>query len=152
MFPARAYPFLTPGAAAAPYEYVSAFAKWSDEKTVMRFVVSDTPVNAAVLTEGISYGEKDGTGDVYATISMREYRALKAEPVDKTQNTMRSSEANIPTAETYTIKPGDTLSAICKKRYGDAFLYPKLAKYNGIKNPNLIYAGHTLKIPPKSQL
>ena len=43
----------------------------------------------------------------------------------------------------YTIKKGDTLSAIAK-RYGTTT--QALAKKNGIKNPNVIYPGRTLKI------
>lgn len=43
----------------------------------------------------------------------------------------------------YTVKKGDTLSAIAKK-YGTT--YQQIAKDNGISNPNLIYAGQTLKI------
>ena len=44
---------------------------------------------------------------------------------------------------TYTVKKGDTLSAIAKQ-YGTT--YQEIAKANGISNPNLIYAGQTLKI------
>lgn len=44
---------------------------------------------------------------------------------------------------TYTVKTGDTLSAIAAK-YGTT--YQRLAEINGISNPNLIYAGQVLKI------
>ena len=44
---------------------------------------------------------------------------------------------------TYTVKKGDTLSAIAKQ-YGTT--YQEIAKANGISNPNLIYAGQTLNI------
>ena len=53
---------------------------------------------------------------------------------------------------TYKIKYGDTLSGICRKFYGDSGLYNKLAIFNGIKNPNLIYAGTVIQIPDKSNL
>lgn len=43
----------------------------------------------------------------------------------------------------YTVKSGDTLSAIAK-RYGTT--YQKIAKDNGIKNPNLIYPGQVFVI------
>lgn len=43
----------------------------------------------------------------------------------------------------YTVKKGDTLSAIAKK-YGTT--YQQIAKDNGISNPNKIYAGQTLTI------
>lgn len=45
--------------------------------------------------------------------------------------------------KTYTVKAGDTLSAIAK-RYGTT--YQKIAADNGIKNPNKIYVGQVLKI------
>lgn len=45
--------------------------------------------------------------------------------------------------KTYTVKKGDTLSAIAKK-YGTT--YQKIAKDNGIANPNLINVGQVLKI------
>lgn len=44
---------------------------------------------------------------------------------------------------TYTVKKGDTLSAIAKK-YGTT--YQQLAKDNGISNPNLIYVGQKINI------
>lgn len=43
----------------------------------------------------------------------------------------------------YTVQRGDTLSKIAS-RYGTT--YQKIAKDNGISNPNLIYAGQVLKI------
>ena len=44
---------------------------------------------------------------------------------------------------TYTVKSGDTLSAIAKK-YGTT--YQKIASDNGISNPNKIYPGQKLVI------
>ena len=44
----------------------------------------------------------------------------------------------------YTVVSGDTLSGIARK-YGTT--YQKLASYNGIANPNLIYVGQKIKIP-----
>ena len=46
-------------------------------------------------------------------------------------------------ATTYTVKKGDTLSAIAKQ-YGTT--YQQIAKDNNISNPNLIYAGQKLNI------
>lgn len=48
-----------------------------------------------------------------------------------------------PTTTSYKIKPGDTLSAIAKKFNTSV---SSLATSNKIKNPNLIFAGKTLKI------
>lgn len=52
-------------------------------------------------------------------------------------------ESTKPTEQTYTVKKGDTLSAIAKK-YGTTV--QALAKKNGIKDANKIYAGQVLKV------
>lgn len=44
----------------------------------------------------------------------------------------------------YTVKSGDTLSGICS-RYGAN--WKKVAEYNGLKNPHLIYPNQKIKIP-----
>ena len=46
-------------------------------------------------------------------------------------------------AEYYTVKSGDTLSAIAAK-YGTT--YQKLAQINGIKNPNIIVVGQRIRV------
>lgn len=48
-----------------------------------------------------------------------------------------------PKKEYYKIQKGDTLSGIAK-RYGTTV--NQLVKWNNIKNPNLIYAGHTIRV------
>lgn len=62
--------------------------------------------------------------------------------IDITKPTEKPSTTS--TGATYTVKKGDTLSAIAKK-YGTT--YAVLAAYNGIENPNLIYVGQVIKIP-----
>ncbi len=49
----------------------------------------------------------------------------------------------------YTVKSGDTLSAIALEWYGDASLYPRLfeANCNQLSDPNLIFPGQVLRIP-----
>ena len=51
--------------------------------------------------------------------------------------------APAPAARTYTVRPGDTLSGIAAK-YGTS--WQTLQKLNGIANPNLIYAGQTIRV------
>ncbi len=52
----------------------------------------------------------------------------------------------------YTIVSGDTLSKIAKEFYGNAMDYPKLFEANKevIKDPDLIYPGQKIRIPPKT--
>ena len=61
LLPAQAYPFLSPGAGTNPWLYLEQLERWVDKGTVVRWMVSGTPVNAAVLLEGVTYREQDGT-------------------------------------------------------------------------------------------
>lgn len=54
-----------------------------------------------------------------------------------------TSAPKTPTASTYTVKAGDTLSKIAAK-FGTT--YQELAKLNGIANPNKIYPGQVIKL------
>jgi nucleoid-associated protein YgaU len=51
----------------------------------------------------------------------------------------------------YEVKPGDSLSKIAKSEYGNANAWPKIFEANKdiLKDPNKIYPGQKLKIPPK---
>ena len=49
-------------------------------------------------------------------------------------------------SQPYTIKSGDTLSAVCLKFYGNANKYPEVAKANGV-DANNIPVGHTIQLP-----
>ena len=47
----------------------------------------------------------------------------------------------------YVVKPGDTLSGISKKFFGNAFYWPRLWEINPyIDNPHLIFPGETVKL------
>ncbi len=47
----------------------------------------------------------------------------------------------------YTVVKGDTLWGIAKRYYGNGNQYPKIAKANNIKNPDIIHVGQKLLIP-----
>ena len=120
-------------------------------------VITGTEINALVYIEDVTQGEQDGTGDRYVTVSVREHSDLEAVEVavnSGTQNNGRAPETSSGKTQSYTIVAGDTLSVICRRYYGKstAKYYNALAKYNGIKNPHLIYPGTTIQIPPESTL
>jgi nucleoid-associated protein YgaU len=47
----------------------------------------------------------------------------------------------------YDVQPGDTLSSIAQREYGDYTLYPVIERQNHIANPNVIDVGQQLLIP-----
>ena len=158
MFPARDYPFNTPGALTDPYYYVDVFTRWAREKAIVRYVVPGC-INCQVIVEEIAWEERDGTGDVYATIYLKEYQALEAVITEsggsgQTGNSGRTPAESGGGGQTYTVVSGDCLSVICRRFYGNGTsrYYNALAAYNGISNPHLIFPGQVLTIPTASQL
>lgn len=68
-------------------------------------------------------------------------------------STTANAKAPAVVYETYTVKPGDSLSKIAKRKYGNANLWKTLFEANKdrIKNPDLIQVGWELKIPAKPE-
>lgn len=58
-----------------------------------------------------------------------------------------ATPATPPPAASVTVQPGDSLSAIGVKT---SRTWPQLAGYNHIADPDLIYAGEVVRIPPTS--
>lgn len=155
MFPAQYYPFCA-SYPMDPYQYIEQFKNWAEQKTVLRFIISDTLVNEQVKVESVEYGEQDGTGDLYATITYMGYRQLQAARTE-TQNTgtQRGQEQDTrQTSQSYQVKAGDCIWNICDRFYGTANmdLCNQLAAANGVKNPSLIYPGQVFQIPPREEL
>lgn len=93
---------------------------------INHIAISDAGILASEVWKGMY-----GTGEVRRVVLGDRYEEVRA-IVNKTN-----------TAQYYTIKAGDTLSGIASK-YGTT--YQKLAQLNGISNPNLIYAGQTIRV------
>jgi nucleoid-associated protein YgaU len=75
-------------------------------------------------------------------------------PVADFSDVQSGSSSTAPSAEpsTYTVKSGDSLSKIAKHLYGDADKWHAIYEANRdkIKNPDLIYPGEVLTLPPNA--
>lgn len=68
--------------------------------------------------------------------------------VDPTYSDLKHEIATTGGAEQpYTVKSGDTLSAISKLFYGTANKYPQIAAANNIADPNNVRVGTALNLP-----
>lgn len=154
LLPSSARSYTEAGYSGDPYVVVDRLVRWSTDGDVLRLIVTQTPVNLPVLLAPVRYGQRDGTGDVYVTLTMRQYRELTAESMEQasTGNAARSQSAEEKGTTTYTVVKGDTLWGICRRTYGQGGLAYRLAAYNGIKNANLIYPGQKITLPDKSLL
>ena len=50
----------------------------------------------------------------------------------------------------YTVRFGDTLWDIADAFYRDPMLYPRIARFNNIANPDLIITGSVIRVPPRN--
>ena len=162
-FPNKEYSFNAYSDVPKPYEFVKYFKEWKNKGTVVRVVMTGTDINQQMYITNFSYGEKDGTGDVYYTVDLVEYRPITVPVINETssntQNTSRqdenndnSNDANNSTQKTHKVVKGDCLWDIAKKYLGKGSDYPKIkeankSKYPSLSKNNIIYVGMELIIP-----
>ena len=108
--------------------------------------------------EGLKVEFDGGTGTVTVSGQAPTQEALEkvtlccgnVASVTKVNNQMTVSAPSAE-AQYHDVVSGDTLSAIAKKYYGDANKYPKIFEANKpmLSNPDKIYPGQKLRIPPQ---
>jgi nucleoid-associated protein YgaU len=96
-------------------------------------------------------GDKVTVGGNVASTEVAEKIALavgNTPGVAAVENNLAAA-APAPESRFYTVKKGDTLSAIAKAEYGNANAYPKIFEANKpmLKSPDKIYPGQVLRIP-----
>ncbi|MEM9830616.1 MAG: peptidoglycan-binding protein LysM [Bacteroidota bacterium] len=109
--------------------------------------------------EGLAVSVNDETVTVKGKVDSEEYSEKIAlalgnvEGVGKVDNQLEV-EKPAPQATYHTVEKGDSLSKIAKEVYGDPMKYPAIFEANKpmLKDPNLIYPGQVLRIPPKETL
>ena len=152
LLPAQHYSFCV-APPLPPYDYVAYLRSWCLDRAVIRYIVTDTPVNVGVRVERIEYGENDGSRDVNISITLREFRELRAVTVQRPEEPVRDSAEELQNGEqSHVVDWGDSLEQICRKYYGDSSLVNGLAAFNNIANPHLIYVGDIIRIPPVNLL
>ena len=140
-FPAQDYNF-SKADREDPERYVSKLEKWRNSNTLIRFIITDV-INIQCTIESFSWGMKDGTKDIYYSLTLKEYRSISAK---------KRSVKKIK-ATTHKVKKGDTLSKIAKKYYGNSGKTYRTKIYNAnkkiIKNKTNLskIKGKKLKIP-----
>ena len=165
-FPNHEYSFNAYSNVPKPYDMVRYFKEWKNKGTVVRVILTGTDINQEMYITNYSYGEKDGTGDVYYSMDLVEYRPITipvinennssnaqntSRPTDNNNNSSNKNNTN-NTQKTHKVVKGDSLWAIAQKHYGKGSLYPKIKEANKSKYPslaknNIIYVNWELIIP-----
>jgi nucleoid-associated protein YgaU len=112
-----------------------------------------TDLGLEVQDLGIAFD--DGVATVKGTAPSQTTREMVVLVLGNTQGVARvddrmSIDTPEPEATMYTVQPGDTLSKIAKAQYGNAMKYMTIFQANTpmLKDPNRIYPGQVLRIPP----
>lgn len=143
-FPKQAYSFCQYSGFPEPYECIKLIEKWVASGKPIRLIITNTNINLAASIEKLSYGERDGSGDVYFSLSLKEYRFIKTAVDGVTASSTSNRPVEKKTAKKYTVQTGDTLWLIAKKMYGDGSKYATLASKNNIMDIGKIQVGQVL--------
>ncbi|WP_315168672.1 LysM peptidoglycan-binding domain-containing protein [Metaclostridioides mangenotii] len=146
-----------------PEECVKRMKRWRDEGWILRLIVTDPDldINMECIITHFESDKHNGSGDVYYSLSIEEYRRFKIPLADipgngNTQETKKPDTNNNQNStgqqqqqRTHIVKRGDTLWGLAKKYYGSGSKYPVIfnANKNLIKNPDDIKDGWKLVIP-----
>lgn len=153
-FPYQEYYFCEYSGFPDPYKCVNLIKEFMNRGQV-RLLITETDINKIYYIEDFRYGERDGSRDVYYSISLREYKPIKVKTISKSNNVNPKVDTIISTKprqgntdkvvpKTYTVQEKDTLWDISKRFYGNGSKYIELAKKNNIKNPNNITSGQVI--------
>lgn len=172
LLPNVQYPFATykSGFENAKY-FLDELEKLKTDKKPFQFIVTrlfpngnmlfDTNMKVSLETYDIKEDAKQGF-DVVVSIKLRQYKAFgtktcnvsfaDTKPKVSVETTRPAETSPAPSRnQTYTVKEGDCLWNISKQFYGNGSNYTIISNANPsvISNPNLIYPGQTIIIPPK---
>ncbi|QAT40830.1 N-acetylmuramoyl-L-alanine amidase family protein [Clostridium sp. JN-9] len=75
-FPNHPYSFCQYSTFPMPNKCVEMIEKWRNEGTVIRYLVTGTKLNMECTIESFEYGERDGTGDIYFSLQLKEYKRI----------------------------------------------------------------------------
>jgi nucleoid-associated protein YgaU len=97
----------------------------------------------------MSTEKKADFSDVTAKVETTADKVEKADFSDVTAKVDTTAEI---VEQTYTIRKGDTLSKIAKEHYGSANAWKQIFEANRdtIDDPDRIFPGQVIKLPPKS--
>lgn len=160
-FPNKDYSFCTYNNIEKPYELVRKLETWQNKGAKLRYIVSDGYTNIPVIINSFTYQEQDGTGDVYFSLSLIEYKEIKLNKTTSNNSNSTNNTTNRPTEnapkpsgenKTHKVVKGDSLWSIAQKYYGDGSKYTKIKeankdKYTSLSKNNIIYVNWELVIP-----
>ena len=128
------------------------FGGGDEAEKITEMLNTDLPGRISNLNVGFEDGivSLSGACDSQATKEKAVLLAGNLKGVKSVQDDNLTAPAAVEETEYYTVKSGDSLSKIAKNYYGDAMKYPLIFEANRpmLKDPDKIYPGQVLRIPP----
>ena len=124
---------------------MSLLKTWQDSGDPIRLIISGTDINDAFLIEDVSQSFREGDGDVWLSLQLREYKfqSVSRQQTGSSAQTAQREDERI-TPKTYTVVKGDTLWDIAARFYGSGTKWGVIAEKNGVTNPRLLQIGTVL--------
>lgn len=150
-----------------PYSCVNMIEKWRTSGKPIRVLLIQSAakiVNMAATIESFTWGEQDGTGDVYYSLPLKEYRfaspsvvqsGLTITPqnytivgyynpdIPSSRQTIRSITKSAPNS--YTVKQDESIYTIAKRLTGNGANWYKISLINALISTT-VAAGTVLKL------
>lgn len=147
-WPNQQYDFCDCNVTLKPYEFVNKIEEIIDSQKPIQVIITGTPINMLCSIDNFTYGENDGSGDVYFTLDLKEYKNITIKETtsnETNKNTDLKARNSKSTPTNYKVIKGDSLYIISKKVYGTGERWKELQSKNNIKNPNNLTVGQVLK-------
>lgn len=109
-------------------------SQWKEKGTPLKLVIAGTPINIDVTISAYEGTFSGGFGDMAYSISFVKHQdiTIKVTKAQSTKTNTNTTKRATSTANTYTVKSGDTLWAIAQKFYNSGAKYTTI--YNANKN------------------
>ena len=132
------YPFVV-GDDRSPEECIALLTKWKEGQKPVRIIITDSPVNLLTGIMKLDYKEKEGTRDIYYTLSLTEYKDLNTpdanNPKKIDEKTGLKGRTADPTSETRNkLKKASDVLDKAKHAYGKYQHWRRVAKSNNLKS------------------
>jgi len=119
-FPAQEYYFADVINAKQPYAYVEKLLKWKDSNKPIRMNITGTGINKPFVIQSLGYKEQDGTGDVYYSLKLKEYKYLtqKSKELDNVNELEQRVDEQKNLLDKITVYPGEDMIDVALRAYG----------------------------------
>jgi nucleoid-associated protein YgaU len=152
-FPNKNYSFIAYKGFPTPKNCVKLIKSWMDNP--VRLTITGTGINLLMTIENFTYSEQDGTGDIYYSLDLKEYRVPKLVAKANSKITATTTKIVKPVSSrdtktvkttVVTVKKGDTISKIVKKATGSSSNSKAVINQNKISHPNNLKPGQQVRM------